>query len=906
MATERNPFEMISQQVGNVVPLPDMTETADATFEVDPTDGGIIVDFSETVEMQATQNVAKWYGDLSETLDEEVLGDIANDVIDNYEADKNSRADWESMFERGFDLLGLKLEQGSEPFDGACTAVHPLLIESAVKFQSKASGELFPVGGPVKTQILGKSTPEKEMQANRVQNFMNYQLTEQMPEYFDEFERMLFHLPLIGSAFKKLYYDATLKRPASEFIPIDQFYVSYYATNLRNADRYTHVIYRSPVEIARDIRAGVYQEVDLPTPSMGDVPTFTEKMDTILGLSPSSDHDPQYILLEQHCYLDIEDDDVSLPYIVTVEQQSRQVLSIRRNYKQDDPNKEKISHFVHYRFVPGFGFYGLGLIHFLGNLTMSATAAMRSLLDAGQFAKLPGGFKAKGVRMGGDNDPIAPGEFKEVEATGIDLSKAIVTLPYKEPSATLHQMLNFVTVAGQKFADSTEQVISDAASYGPVGTTMALLEASSKFFSAIHKRVHKSQKDEFNILARIDYDYLPREYPYDVPNEDRSIFKKDFDGRIDVLPVSDPNIPSNAHRMMMANMALQMAQQSPPGMFNLEALNRTILNAANMPNIEEILPPKIEPKPIDPVSDIMAATKGIPIAAFPGQNHDAHIQVKTAYLQDPMNGANPIMERIRPILESNIQEHSVMKYQEQMNGLSQQIMQGSPDNPAVLEMALAQAAQQVMNANQAMGQAQSPEQQLVALEQAKVELEKQKIQYDTEAQAAEMVLKNKKLELEENDQIIKMMESSAAENFKTNKDEEDRLLKAGLKSVDVITQAEMKQHEMEHQKELKEMEVMAKSIDEKAKLEIKEHEMDHQREMKDHEIDHEREIKEMELMIKDMIEERRLDFEVQKEVSRVVNENLKNNSEKIGQQELNLMIQIAIDQVEENENDEEG
>jgi len=325
-----------------------------------------------------------------------------------------------------------------------------------------------------------------------------------------------------------------------------------------------------------------------------------------------------------------------------------------------------------------------------------------------------------------------------------------------------------------------------------------------------------------------------------------------------------------------------------------------------MPNIEEILPPKIEPKPIDPVSDIMAATKGIPIAAFPGQNHDAHIQVKTAYLQDPMNGANPIMERIRPVLESNIQEHSVMKYQEQMNGLSQQIMQGSPDNPAVLEMALAQAAQQVMNANQAMGQAQSPEQQLVALEQAKVELEKQKIQYDTEAQTAEMVLKNKKLELEENDQIIKMMESSAAEKFKTNKDEEDRLLKAGLKSVDVITQAEMKQHEMEHQKELKEMELMSKSIDEKAKLEIKEHEMDHQKEMKDHEIDHQRAIKEMELMIKDMIEERRLDFEVQKEVSKVVNENLKNNFENIGQQDLNLMIQIAIDQVEENENDEEG
>ena len=699
MATERNPYETISEEVSNVIPMPEVEDTSNATFEVDPTDGGVIVDFSEeNVEMEASEDIAEWYGDLAESLEEDDLVDIASDVIENFEADKDSRADWESMFERGFDLLGLKLEPGSEPFDGACTAVHPLLIEAAVKFQSKASGELFPTNGPVKARIFGSSTPEKELQANRVQNFMNYQLTEQMPEYFDEFERMLFHLPLIGSAFKKLYYDATTKRPHSEFIPIDQFYVSYYATDLGNADRYTHVIYRSPIEIARDIRAGVYQEVDLPTPSSSSITPFTEKMDTILGLSPSSDHDPQYILLEQHCYLNIEDEEEALPYIVTVEQQSRQVLSIRRNYKQDDVNKEKVSHFVHYRFVPGFGFYGLGLIHFLGNLTMSATAAMRSLIDAGQFANLPGGFKAKGVRMVGDNEPIAPGEFKEVEATGVDLSKAIVPLPYKEPSSTLFQMLNFVATAGQKFADSTEQVISDAASYGPVGTTMALLEASSKFFTAIHKRLHKSQKDEFNILARIDYDYLPEEYPYDVPYEDRSIFKKDFDGRVDIIPVSDPNIPSNAHRMMMANMALQMAQQSPPGMFNLEALNRTILNAANMPNVEEILPPKIEPKPMDPVSDIMAATKGVPIAAFPGQNHDAHVQVKMAYLQDPMNGANPIMERIAPILQSNIQEHSVMKYQEQMSGITQQMMQQNPQaasNPSAVEMAMAEAAQRL-------------------------------------------------------------------------------------------------------------------------------------------------------------------------------------------------------------------
>ena len=732
MAVEKNPNEQMEQET-NVIPVDFATmNNEQVNFEIDPDTGEIEVEFNfegSSMNELPEDSEDEFYENLVDTLDEETLSTIGLQIYDNFEADKSSRSEWESMFERGFDLLGLKLQPGSDPFDGACTAVHPLLIESAVKFQSKASAELFPASGPVKANIMGKSTPEKEMQANRVQNFMNFQVTEQMPEYFDEFERMLFHLPLIGSAFKKVYYNAALKRPMSEFIPIDQFYVSYYATDLRNADRYTHLIYRSPIDMERDIRAGIYDDVELPEPNAEGLFTdFTRKLDTIIGLSPSSDNDPQYALLEQHCYLDLEDTGESLPYIVTVIEQSRQVLSIRRNYEQNDQNKEKRSHFVHYRFVPGFGFYGLGLIHFLGNLTMSATAAMRSLIDAGQFANLPGGFKAKGLRMVGDNDPISPGEFKEVEATGMDLSKAIIPLPYKEPSSTLFQMLNFVSAAGQRFADSTEQVVSDAASYGPVGTTMALLEASSKFFSAIHKRVHKSQKDEFRILAKIDYDYLPDEYPYDVPFEDRSIFKSDFDGRVDIIPVSDPNIPSNAHRMMMANMALQMAQQSPPGMFNLEALNRTILQAANMPNLEDILPPKIEPQQMDPVSDIMAATKGVPIAAFPGQNHDAHIQTKMAYLQDPKNGANPIMQRIAPLLEANIQEHSVMKYQEQMSGVAQQAMQQLPpeqqQNPSVVEMVMAQAAQQVMNANQAMGMAQSPEQQLVSLEQAKVELQK--------------------------------------------------------------------------------------------------------------------------------------------------------------------------------------
>jgi len=759
----------------------------------------------------------EWYANLAEKLDDDELSKIAEDVYNNYDSDKSSRQEWESMFERGFDLLGLKIQEGTEPFEGACTAVHPLLIESAVKFQSKASQELFPSGGPVKTQILGKSTPEKEMQANRVKNFMNYQLTEQMPEYFDEFERMLFHLPLIGSAFKKVYYDASLKRPVSEFVPIDQFYVSYYASNLRTADRYTHVIYRSPVDLAKDVRAGIYSDIELPDATNPEPTAFASKMDTILGLSPTSDTDPQYVLLEQHCFLEIEEpnseEGIALPYIVTVEQQSRKVLCIRRNYKSEDKNKERVSHFVHYRFVPGFSFYGFGLMHFLGNLTMSATAAMRSLIDAGQFANLPGGFKAKGVRMVGNNDPISPGEFKEVEATGMDLAKAIVPLPYKEPSSTLFQMLGFVT--------GTEQVVSEAASYGPVGTTMALLEASSKFFSAIHKRLHKSQRDEFRILAHIDYDYLPSEYPYDVPYENRNIFKSDFDGKVDVIPVSDPNIPSNAHRLMIAQLALQMAQQSPPGMFNLEALNRTILSAANMPNMEEILPLKQKPKPLDPVSDIMAAVKGVPIAAFPGQNHDAHIQVKTAYLQDPMNGASPIMQRIKPVLESNIQEHMVLKYQEQMTGITQMGMQEvGPQAPNVTEAIMAQAAQQVLNANQAMGQAQSPEQQLVAIEAQKLQLEQEKLQMTAAKNAADAALDAQKLELEQAQLTIDSFVQGQSTELKKEKADMDRASKETMKAIDILSKITIEQGKIENTKTMKALDLMISTTLEQQKIDM--------------------------------------------------------------------------------------
>ena len=842
MATERNPFDPIPEVEVSMIEIETETDSEDASIEYDPTDGGVVVEFKSNEDEglnkeQVEETEEEFYRNLVDDLDDDTLEDVASQVYENFTADKDSRSEWESMFERGFDLLGLKLEEASEPFEGACTAVHPVLIESAVKFQSKATQELFPASGPVKSQIIGNVTDQKEQQAQRVDQFMNYQVTEQMPEYFDEFERMLFHLPLIGSAFKKIYFDSNLNRPVSEFVPIDQFYVSYYATDLRRADRYTHVIYRSPVEMKRDIASEMYADVDLPSAGTPDMAPISQKMDTIMGLSPSGDHDPQYVVLEQHCYLELPDpfsdeEGLALPYIVSIEEKSQQVLSIRRNYNKDDKRKEKKIFFTHYRFVPGFGFYGMGLIHFLGNLTMTATAAMRSLVDAGQFANLPGGFKAKGMRIVGDNDPIAPGEFREVEATGNDLSKMIINLPYKEPSQTLFQMLNFVTATAQKFADTTEQVVSDAANYGPVGTTMALLEASSKFFSAIHKRLHKSQHDEFKLLGRINYEFLPEESICDVPNGTLKIYRSDFDGRIDIIPVSDPNIPSSAHRMMMAQLALQLSQSAPPGMFNVEELNKTILSAANIPNLDKILPEKPEPIPLDPVSDIQAAVKGMPIKAFIGQNHPAHIQVKTMYLQDPMNGANPMMQRIAPVLQANIQEHMVMQYQEQVNGVAQELIEQygqeaaeagiNPQDPRVMEEVMAQAAQQVMAANQAMAaqqQAASPEAQMVQIEQQRLGIEGQKVQTQMAKEAATAANKNRELDLKELEIQLDMFKEGVNISTKKEEKELDRNAKKAIAALDALIDLAKTESNIDRDKTLKAADMLSKFIEEESKRE---------------------------------------------------------------------------------------
>tara|TARA_R110000824_G_scaffold3147_10_gene14627 strand:- start:13132 stop:15618 length:2487 start_codon:yes stop_codon:yes gene_type:complete len=825
MAVEKNPNKEKSKDNIINLDLEKENRSENVNFELDPETGELEVEFSDDANIEdEEEEEGTFYENLADSLEEDDLEDIANTVIEKYDADKSSRAEWESMFERGFDLLGLKLEDTTEPFEGAATAVHPLLIESAVKFQSKASGELFPSKGPVKVQILGNVTESKQKQGNRVQNFLNYQVSEQMPEFFDETERMLFHLPLLGSAFKKIYYDDSLERPVSEFVPIDQFYVSYYATDLRRADRYTHILYRSPIELARQINAGMYRDIDLPDPELPRQSVMAEKMDTVLGLSPSSESDPQYTLLEQHCYLELEDYDTACPYIVTVEEQSQKVLSIRRNWNEKDRTKQKKMFFTHYRFVPGFGFYGLGLIHFLGNLTMSATAAMRSLIDAGQFANLQGGFKAKGVKVVGDNDPIAPGEFKEVEATGMDLNKSIIMFPYKEPSQTLYNMMQYVAGAGQKFADTTEQIISEGANYGPVGTTMALLEASSKFFSAIHKRLHKAQREEFKILARIDSESLPNRYPYDVPGESSEIFKLDFDDKIDIIPVSDPNIPSSAHRLMMVNMAMQLAQNAPPGMFNMEELNRTVLQAANIPNLENILPEKPKSMPLDPITDIEAATKGLPIKAFTGQNHDAHIQIKTMFLQDPANGGNPIMQRVSPVLQANIQEHIVMKYQEQVNGVTRQMMSQAPQgsvniqDPKVVEQVMAKAAEQVMAANKAQAQkGGGPEQQMVQIEGQRLQIEKQKIQAQLAKEASEGALKNRDLDLKEQKIALDAYKVGAEGLLKAEEKDKDRNTQQAMNAVKMLVEMIKQGDSIQSAETIKTSDVLIKMLEDAKK-----------------------------------------------------------------------------------------
>lgn len=778
--------------------VPEAPKPVDQDVELEVhSDGSVTVAVPDDLIEKPTKE-ENHYANLVDKLDEEVLKELGRKVVTDYTADKSSRSQWESTFDLGFDLLGLKLEKLNEPFQGACSAVHPLIIESAVKFQSKISPELMPAGGPVKTQIIGEWTQEKEEQAERIRTHMNYQLTEQISEYFDETERLLFYSSIVGSGFKKLYYSALLERPCIEFVPAEDFYVPYAATDLRRADRYTHVIYRTPRQLQEDIDAGLYKEVELNNPSQFTPTGLTAKINRIIGIVPPPTSLEQYTLLEQHRYEKLPGDERALPYVVTVEEASQKVLAVRRNWREGK-NNQKICYFVHYPFVRGFGFYGLGWIHLLGNLTLAATMSIRSLSDSGQFANLPGGLKAKGVRVVGGNDPIAPGEWKDVEAAGFDLQKAFFPLPYKEPSQTLYQLMDYIVRAGQKFADSTEMVVADSTNYGPVGTTLALLEASSKFYNAIHKRFHRAQREELRILAEINNIYLPNEYPYDVAGGNRNVLNSDYDGRVDVIPVSDPNIPTSAHRLTMAQLLLQLSSQAPPGMYDQREVHKSILRSAGLQNIDRVLTEQREPEPMDPLSDIAAAVQDQPIKAFEGQKHQAHIVVKEAWLQDPQNGSNPLMVKAAALIAANVREHRVLLFKEQMTGLT---AKGIGEE---------EAAQMILRAN-ASG-VDDIEQQQIELAREELKQRREKMAVDAAAKAADIYLREEDQEIKKRGLELQGAGELAALTQKVVDSSKDRSLQMAEKLIDSATKTKLHEEAMEVEK----MKVKSNAVQDKRK-----------------------------------------------------------------------------------------
>lgn len=629
-----------------------------------------------------------WYANLVEELDEITRNQLGADVLSTVDADEASRSDWIKSIELAFDLMGVKIEERNIPFEGACSAQHPLLMESAVKFQSKASNELLPPNGPVKTKVVGDITSDKEKQAYRVKAHMNYQITEEMTEFYPDTERLLLYTSLVGSGFKKTYYNSYLERPCSEFITADTFLVPNGAPDLHRADRYTQFLYKKEYELEADFCSGFYHKPEggLSAPTTPKMNPVAKKANDLMGVQiPLGNRDKVYTLYEQHVMLHIQDLDpfedeekneykLASPYILTVDSQTGKVIGLRRNWKKDDPKRQKRVIYTHYVFVPSFNFYGYGFLHLLGNLQLTLTAAMRSLVDSGQFATLQGGFKLKGVRIVDDGAPIMPGQFKEVEAITQDITKSIMNLPFKEPSRVLFEMLNFIDGKGQKFADSTEHVLSEATNYGPVGTTMALLEASTKFFSAIHKRLHKSLKDELRLIAEINAETLPDNLDYNVENESMTISRADYGPAVAVIPVSDPNISSSAQRMAKAQALLQMAMGNP-ALHDMREIYKHVYANMEYANIDKLLPEPQQAQPLDPISDIQSAGRGLPIKAFPGQDHRSHIAIKQAFMQDPMSGQNPMMQKVSIQLQANIQEHMMLQFIESVQAMSQQAAQ---------------------------------------------------------------------------------------------------------------------------------------------------------------------------------------------------------------------------------------
>ena len=671
--------------------------------EITPTDdGGVEVNFEPGAFSQPQGE--GHFDNLAELLPEEILGPLGSTLSQNYQDYKTSRKEWEHSYIQGLDLLGFKYEQRTEPFQGAAGATHPVLAEAVTQFQALAYKELLPADGPVRTQIIGAPTPQKEQQSKRVKEFMNYQLMDQMKEYEPEFDQMLFYLPLSGSAFKKVYYDDLLQRAVSKFVPAEDLVVPYSATSLEDAEAIIHVIKKSENDLRKQQVSGFYRDVDLGRPQ--DNETALEKKERELEGVKKTINEDVFTLLECHVNLDLEGFEdrtaegeptgIKLPYIVTLEEGTRTILSIRRNYAIDDPKKEKITYFVHFRFLPGLGFYGFGLIHMIGGLSRTATSALRSLLDAGTLSNLPAGFKMRGIRMRDDAQAIQPGEFRDVDAPGGNIKDAFMALPFKEPSQTLLQLMGVVVSAGQRFASIADMQVGDGNQQAAVGTTVALLERGSRTMSAIHKRIYVSLKQEFKLLARVFKLYLPNEYPYDVVGGQRMIKQTDFDDKVDILPIADPNIFSQTQRISMAQAELQLAQSNPQ-MHNLYNAYRAMYEALGVKNIDLILKPQPRPQPVDPSVEAILSLSGQPFQAFKGQDHKAHITAHLNFMTTSMARGNPI---ITAAMQKNIFEHISlmaleqveMEFQDQIRQL--QMMQ---QNPAAMQNPEMQ--QQVMSIN---------------------------------------------------------------------------------------------------------------------------------------------------------------------------------------------------------------
>ena len=687
----------------------EVEEIEDPAEMIEEEDGSVIVNFEDAVEkeLQADPDA-----NLAEIMDERVLMDIASELVGYYEDDKGGRQEWEDAYTEGLELLGIKYENRDEPFRGSSGVTHPLIAEAVTQFQAQAYKELLPSSGPVRTQVVGAATPDVEMQSQRVQEFMNFQIMNVMDEYDPEMDRLLFYLPLAGSAFKKVYFDDMLDRAVSKFVPADDLLVPYNATDLSSASRVTHVIRMNTNDVRKNQAAGFYRDIDIL--AYDDDDEVRQKERELQGIEQGGGDNQDCTLLEIHTDLDLpgfehvspidgEETGIKLPYIVTVDEGSSKVLAIRRNWKEGDEYYKKMQYFSHYKFLPGLGFYGFGLLHMIGGLGRSATSILRQLIDAGTLANLPAGFKARGIRIRDSDEPLSPGEFRDIDVPGGALRESIMPLPYKEPSQTLMSLLGFIVDAGRRFAAIADLQVGDGNQQAAVGTTVALLERGSKVMSAIHKRLHYAQKQEFKMLARVFAESLPPMYPYNVYGAEAPVKQADFDERVDVIPGSDPNIYSMSQRLALAQTQLQLAQTNPQ-MHNLHEAYRRIYEAIGVHNIEALLPTPTPPQPTDPAIENAKSIIQENLQAFPTQDHDAHMTAHIIFMKTPVPAASP---PVFALLQAHLCEHIAFKARgvadAEMRAMMEQAMQTGQQPPqmdveAKVAELIAQYTEEVMAA----------------------------------------------------------------------------------------------------------------------------------------------------------------------------------------------------------------